>query len=64
MAVFITTAHSGYALIVDASLARYTPYLIVFAAGAALALAVGGVSVAKPALARLHSSERRRHRGR
>jgi hypothetical protein len=63
MAVFMTAAHIGYALIVDASLARYAPYLIVLAAGAALALAARGVSPAKPALARVHA-ERRRPRGR
>jgi hypothetical protein len=58
MAVFITAAHIGYALIVDASLARHAPYLIVLAAGAALALAARGVSPAKPALARVHAKRR------
>jgi hypothetical protein len=38
-------------------------FLVILAAGAALALAVGSVSPAKPALARL-DSERRRSRGR
>jgi hypothetical protein len=63
MRVFITAAHIGYALIVGASLARYAPYLIVLAAGAALALAARGVSPAKPARARVQA-ERRRPRGR
>jgi hypothetical protein len=33
-------------------------FLVILAAGAALALAVGGVSPAKPALARLHAERR------